>query len=262
MRFISFTSGSCGNCCCLESKDGMLLIDAGASMRKVRRLMNDVGLNINDLNAILVTHEHLDHIRFLGTYCKYLRPSVCAPRKLHGVLAAHTFTKDYISSCRNVLEPDVWNVVGGFEVKWFEVPHDAAQTVGYAIRGEGHIVVIMTDLQNVTPEAFALASQADTVIIESNYDLQMLKDGPYTPELKQRILDEGHLSNDACAEAIRRIWHPGLRNLFLCHLSGNNNTPQKAYACAAQALSSVGVEKGSVHLRTLERGAASPLIIL
>lgn len=231
-------------------------------MRKVRRLMKDEGLDMGRLDAILITHEHLDHIRFLGTYCKYLRPSVCAPRKLHGVLAAHIFTKDHIASCRKVMEPGVWNDVGGFEVRWFEVPHDAAQTVGYAVRAEGHTVVIMTDLEHVTSEAFALACEADTVIIESNYDLEMLQNGPYTPELKRRILEEGHLSNAACADAIRRIWHPGLRNLFLCHLSGNNNTPQKAYDSAASALESIGVEKGTVHLRTLDRGKASPLITL
>lgn len=231
-------------------------------MRKVRRLMKDEGLDMGRLDAILITHEHLDHIRFLGTYCKYLRPLVCAPRKLHGVLAAHIFTKDHIASCRKVMEPGVWNDVGGFEVRWFEVPHDAAQTVGYAVRAEGHTVVIMTDLEHVTSEAFDLAAGADTVIIESNYDLDMLQNGPYTPELKRRILEEGHLSNAACADAIRRIWHPGLRNLFLCHLSGNNNTPQKAYDSAASALESIGVEKGTVHLRTLDRGKASPLITL
>lgn len=231
-------------------------------MRRVRRLMCDAGLDISRLKAILVTHEHLDHIRFLGTYCKYLHPMVCAPRKLHGVLASHIFTRDYIAPCRNVLEADAWTAVGGFHVRWFEVPHDAAQTVGYAVRSEGHMLVIMTDLEHVTPEAFALAGEADTVIIESNYDLEMLRNGPYTPELKRRILEEGHMSNDACAEAIRKIWHPGLRNLFLCHLSGNNNTPRKAYDSAAAALESLGVEKGTVNLRTLDRGKAGPLITL
>lgn len=231
-------------------------------MRKVRRQMGDAGLDMGRLQAILVTHEHMDHIRFLGTYCKYLHPRVCAPRRLHGALAANTFTRDHIAPCRKVLEPDVWNPVGCFEVRWFEVPHDAAQTVGYAIRCEGHTIVIMTDLEHVTEEAYALASVADTVIIESNYDTEMLINGPYTPQLKQRIVQEGHLSNEACAEAIRRIWHPGLRNLFLCHLSGNNNTPDKAYASAAAALASIGVEKGSVHLRTLGRGKVSPLITL
>lgn len=262
MRFISFTSGSCGNCCYLGTETGeAVLIDAGASMRRVKRELADNGISIGGVGAVLVTHEHLDHIRFLGTFCKYLRPLICAPSRLHGVLAAHTFTKDHIASCRRVLD-EGWNVVGSFEVKWFAVPHDAAQTVGYAVRAEGHLFVLMTDLEHVTPEAYELARQADTVVIESNYDYDMLVNGPYPPELKQRILKEGHLSNAACAEAIKSIWHPGLRNLFLCHLSGNNNTPSLAYSSALAALESIGVEKGTVNLRTLDRGIPSPVINL
>lgn len=261
MRFISFTSGSCGNCCYLGTESSGILIDAGASMRRVKRVMLDNGLTFAGVNAVLVTHEHLDHIRFLGTFCKYMKPCVCAPARLHGVLAAHTFTKDHIASCRRVLD-DGWNDVGGFSVKWFDVPHDAAQTVGYAIKSGDRLFVLMTDLEHVTPEAMELARQADTVVIESNYDREMLLTGPYPPELKQRILKEGHLSNDACAAAIKEFWHPGLRNILLCHLSGNNNTPALAYASAAGALEEIGVPKGSVNLRTLDRGVPSPVINL
>lgn len=261
MRFISFTSGSCGNCCYLGTDGDAILIDAGASMRRVKKELSQRGLLIDEVSAIAVTHEHLDHIRFLGTFCKYLRPKICAPARLHGVLAAHTFTRDHIASCRMILD-EGWNTVGAFEIKWFEVPHDAAQTVGYAIRAEGHLFVMMTDLEHVTPEAFELARQADTVVIESNYDYDMLLNGPYPAELKRRILKEGHLSNSACAEAVKSIWHPGLRNLFLCHLSGNNNTPSLAYESALAALESIGVEKGSINLRTLDRGIPGPVINL
>lgn len=263
MKFISFTSGSCGNCYYLgrESGEG-LLIDAGASMRRVRKSLADNGLSLEEVGMILVTHEHLDHIRFLGTFCKYHRPKVCAPRKLHSTLAGHPFTKDHIAACRCVLEENVWNEAGGFSIKWFNVPHDASQTVGYAIKADGHLFVLMTDLKNVPAEAMELAKQADTVVIESNYDYDMLLDGPYPQELKQRILDEGHLSNAACAEAIKCFWHGGLKNIFLCHLSGNNNTPAKAYESALSALEELGVGQGTVHLRALERGKESPLINL
>jgi len=264
MKFISFTSGSCGNCCYLgnpETKQG-ILIDAGASMRRVKKILKDNYLDLDCFSAILITHDHLDHIRFLGTFCKYLSPKVCTTAKLHKSLASHIFTRDHIAPCRFVLEQDKWNEVGGFEVRFFEVPHDATQTVGYAVRHDGHLFVLMTDLEHVTPEAFALASEADTVVIESNYDRQMLLSGPYPPELQQRILDEGHLSNAACGEAIKKIWHPGLKNLFLCHLSGNNNTPQLAYENAREALRSAGIDPGKINLRVLPRGVASPFISL
>lgn len=268
MQFLSFTSGSCGNCYYLGTEAaagkaaGGILIDAGASMRRVKRVMQDCKLSLDTVHSILVTHDHLDHIRFLGTYCKYLRPRVCATRKLHGALAAHSFTKDHIAACRFVLEENTWNKVGDFEVKFFEVPHDATQTVGYAVRYEDRLFVLMTDLEHVTREAMELAKQADTVVIESNYDYDMLVNGPYPPELKARILNEGHLCNSETAQAIKEFYHPGLKNLFLCHLSGNNNTPEIAYNCALAALEEIGVQKGTVHLRTLERGVPSPVIRL
>lgn len=266
---MSFTSGSCGNCYYLGTKPGpdgvshAILIDAGASMRRVKRMMADNKLSLEDVGGILITHDHLDHIRFLGTFCKYLRPKVYTTKKLHGALAAHSFTKDHIGGCRAVLEADQWNDIGnGFEVRYFIVPHDATQTVGYAVRCKGHLFVLMTDLEHVTPEAMKLACQADTVVIESNYDYDMLINGPYPPELKKRILDEGHLCNSDCALAIKKFYHPELRNLFLCHLSGNNNTPDIAYKNALAALNEIGVAKGTVHLRTLDRGVPSPLIVL
>ena len=108
-----------------------------------------------------------------------------------------------------------------------------------------------------------LARQADTVVIESNYDIGMLLGGSYTYTLKMRICKgSGHLSNDDCADAIRAFYHPGLRNLFLCHLSGNNNTPRLAYDSALEALSDLKVPEGSVRLRILPRGEATPLLTL
>ena len=105
--------------------------------------------------------------------------------------------------------------------------------------------------------------QGDTVVVESNYDVDMLLGGDYPQYLKDRITHGiGHLSNDACAEAIGKFLHPGLRNLFLCHLSGNNNTPELAYDSARAALAAAGVEPGTISLRVLKRGIASPLLVL
>jgi phosphoribosyl 1,2-cyclic phosphodiesterase len=149
------------------------------------------------------------------------------------------------------------------KVGYFVVPHEATQTVGYAIEADGHKFVIMTDIGRMTDEAVEFARQADTVVVESNYDMDMLMRGPYTYELKMRIVQGcGHLSNDECASAIKRFWHPGLRNIFLCHLSENNNTHDLAYECAAEALEEIGVPKGSVSLRCLPRRYPSQLFTL
>ena len=121
----------------------------------------------------------------------------------------------------------------------------------------------MTDVGRMTDEAVEYARQADTVVIESNYDMDMLLQGPYTYELKMRIVQGcGHLSNDECASAIKRFWHPGLKNIFLCHLSENNNTHELAYQASLEALNSLGVEKGTVALRCLPRQHPSQMFTL
>ena len=154
-----------------------------------------------------------------------------------------------------------WNDVDGFSVKYFVVPHDATQTVGYAILAGEDKFVIMTDLGRMTDEAVKHASEASTVVMESNYDMDVLISGPYPHELKMRICQgHGHLSNDECAFAIKQFWHEGLRNIFLCHLSDHNNTPELAYSSAKAALTEIGVSEGSVHLCALPRQTPSPMM--
>ena len=264
MRFISFSSGSCGNCSLLLGPRSGILIDAGVSFRRVKKELEAVGLSLEQISAVLVTHDHGDHIRSLGSFCKRLSMPVWTTPVLHGALSRHPFTSAWIGACRQNLERGVWNpVTPDFDVQYFEVPHDATQTVGYAIRCADDLFVLMTDLGHVPPEAMKWGSQATTLVIESNYDVDMLLGGSYPQELKNRIVrGAGHLSNDDCARAVQGLLHPGLRQIFLCHLSGNNNTPQLAYDCTAAALKSAGVEPGSIALRVLKRGEASPLLSL
>ena len=263
VRFMSLSSGSCGNCYWFGSEAGGLLIDAGVSLRRLKQGLGAQHLDFDSFSSILVTHDHLDHIRNLGSYCKKLCKPVYASSTLHAALSRHTFAVPYIAGCRRDLPEDAWTDIGPFRVRYFVVPHDATQTCGFAILHEGHRFVIMTDIGRMTDEAVALARQADTVVVESNYDMDMLMGGPYTHELKMRICQgNGHLSNDECAAAIRRFWHPELRNIFLCHLSENNNTHEKAYACARNALDGLGVTPGTVHLVALPRQYPSPLFTL
>lgn len=263
-RFISFSSGSCGNCSLLLGPTSGLLIDAGVSIRRVKKEMEAVGLEMDAISALLVTHDHGDHIRSLGSFCKRVGAPVWTSRILHDALANHPFTKDWITPCRQLLQPGVWNpVTADFDVRYFVVPHDASQCLGFAIRSEEELFVLMTDLGHPTPEALQWASMATTLVLESNFDMEMLLGGNYPQELKDRICHGiGHLSNDACAEVIVKTMHPELKNLFLCHLSGNNNTPQLAYDSAANALAGLGIVPGTVALRVLHRGVASPLLNL
>lgn len=260
---MSLSSGSCGNCYYLNDGQNAILIDAGVSLRRLKKVFQEYNLDTDAFSAILVTHDHLDHIRHLGSFCKRLNKPVYTTETIHNALARHTFTAPTIAPCRRVLTDGEWNEVAGMKVRYFIVPHDATQTVGYAIETGDHKFVIMTDVGRMTDEAIEYARQADTVVVESNYDMDMLMCGPYTYELKMRIVQGcGHLSNDECASAVKRFWHPGLRNLFLCHLSENNNTHDLAYASSAKALAEIGVQKGSVMLRCLPRQYPSQMFVL
>ena len=262
IRFLSFTSGSCGNAAYLGYGDGEtehgILLDAAVSPRTLR------GYPDFRPEAVLITHDHGDHIRSIGSLCKKLTLPVWATTAVQDALLRHPASREYLIPCRRDFNLSGENEVApGFRVRAFVVPHDATETVGFRIMlPDGHKFVLMTDLGFVTGEAMAYAREADTLVIESNYDEEMLLGGNYPPELKRRIAGGAHLSNAACAEAIRECWHPGLRNLFLCHLSGNNNTPELALASARNALASIGVAPGAVNLRVLPRGIATPLLNL
>ena len=268
IRFKSFSSGSCGNCYFLgEEEEGRIsagvVIDAGVSLRRVRRELAAEGLDTDTFQAILVTHDHLDHIRALGSFCKYLHKPVFATGALHKALSANLFTQAYIASCRRVLDNDGWTQVvpGKISAKCFVVPHDATQTVGYCIKMAGQTVVIITDAGKAEGAALEYAAQADTLIIESNYDDYMLDHGPYPKVLRDRIRDgSGHLSNAQCAEAVSAVAHPELRNVFLCHLSENNNTPSEAHKCTRDALDAMG--RQDVRLVVLPRQLPSRLFTL
>jgi phosphoribosyl 1,2-cyclic phosphodiesterase len=237
MRFMSLSSGSCGNCYYLGTDKGGIVIDAGVSLRRLKKVLQEYDLTFDSFSAVLVTHDHLDHIRHLGSFCKRLGKPVYTTETIHGALARHTFTAPTIAPCRRILSEGEWNEVAGMKVRYFVVPHDATQTVGYAIEADGRRFVIMTDVGRMTDEAVEFARGADTVVVESNYDMDMLMGGPYTYELKMRIVQGcGHLSNDECASAIRRFYHSGLKNIFLCHLSNDNNTPEKAVAAVRSVL--------------------------
>jgi len=241
VKFKSFSSGSCGNCYFLGIfNDGPagegthceagILIDAGVSPRRLKKLLQEEGMSFDDFSAMLITHDHLDHIRSLGSYCKYLQKPVWTTPTLIKALSGHFMTGTWLGGVKRKLD-EGWNdiVPGRIKARAFEVPHDATQTVGYAIMLDDYRFVIMTDVGAVPAEALDYARQADTVVIESNYDLEMLRHGPYPKDLQDRICQgHGHLSNAECAAAISIFAHDGLKNIFLCHLSEHNNTPELA----------------------------------
>ena len=262
LKFISFSSGSCGNCYYLGTGEKGLLIDAGVSHRRLAKYLAERGLSPDSFGAVLVTHDHLDHIHFLGTYCKKLSKPVYSTEPVIGALLRHTMTATYIPGCKRIIPAgEGTEILSGVRVRPFVLPHDATQTVGYAIDFEGYKFVIMTDVGKVTQEALELSKAASTVVIESNYDTDMLWNGDYPQELKERVSGgNGHISNEECAEALREIAHEGLEHVFLCHRSDNNNTEPLALRAAGAALLDAGMPE--IHLEVLPREYPSKIFTL
>ena len=260
ISFLSLSSGSNGNCYYIGSEKVSLLIDMGVAPRTAARRLAAHDISLGKVDFVLLTHEHMDHIRFLGGFTQRFQKTIFATKKLHAVLRKHFATAGKLDGFVRETDPCVETECLGVKFTPFPVPHDAHDTVGYYIDFMGETFTVVTDVGMVTDDVVKYCSMAQHLIIESNYDPGMLVTGPYTPELKRRIAEEhGHLSNEQTADLIKKAFHPGLESVFLCHLSANNNTPSLAFESARAALNEVGGEE--VTLYALPRREASPLFI-
>lgn len=240
VRFVSLSSGSNGNCYYIGNESVAFLIDVGIGGRTIKKRLSDVGISFDSINFILVTHDHVDHIKSLGLFTQRFHKPVYATRTLHKALNRNFCTAGKMSGCVHYLEEGHAEDVCGVSVTPFTVPHDATQTVGYHIVISGERFTVMTDLGDVTDDAVTYAKRADHLIVEANYDVDMLVRGMYPPALKARIMSgNGHLSNEQTASLVGRASHEGLKDVFLCHLSQHNNTPSLAFNTVKETLENV-----------------------
>ena len=258
VRFVSLSSGSNGNCYYFSDGRLSFLIDIGIGARTIKKRLAAYDLSLEDVDAVFVTHDHFDHIKSLGTFTERYHKPVYLTRTLEKALRRNFCTAGRLTGCVRYLEEGEETVLGdSLRITPFVVPHDATQTVGYHFTFGGERFTVMTDLGEVTDEAVHYASLADHLVVESNYDVDMLMTGSYPKELKARILmQHGHLSNEQAASLLRRSRHEGLRDVYLCHLSANNNTPSLAFESAKKTLESIG-SQASLHC--LPRSCASEL---
>lgn len=261
VRFISLSSGSNGNCYFIGDDRLGFLIDAGIGLRTIKQRLAGHGIALDSIRFVLVTHEHIDHIRSLGSLAERLNVPVYATCGLHKILKDHFCTRGKLNGCVYITVPLRESDISGIKVTPFPVPHDAKETVGYYINIDGVKFTFVTDIGNITDDVIRFSSQSNILIIESNYDSDMLLNGKYSPELKSRICrGSGHLSNDKTAAAIRQIYHRDLSSIFLCHLSENNNLPEIAYKTVADELLKIGVTAGrDISLVCLPRKKSSAM---
>ena len=226
-RYISLYSGSSGNCSVVEENGKFILIDMGKSARLTNKALTELGLDIKNLQGILVSHEHTDHTAGIKVFLKNLRVPVYTGWATADYLTARDMIPAHIEV--NDIDFSGFNI-GDFYVKGFETPHDSVGCMGFRIATEkGRKMSIATDLGFVTEDIFNSLRNVDLSVVESNYDVQMLKEGPYPYYLKTRIAsNHGHLSNIQSAQTTIRLIESGVNKIQLCHLSNNNNTPSLA----------------------------------
>lgn len=246
LRFISFGSGSSGNCYFLYTEKEGLLVDAGVGMRNVKRYLKKYDIPYNRVKYMLITHDHADHVKAVGSVSRQFDTPVYSTATVH-----HGINNNYCVRCKieagraRTIEKGTTFHLGQFQITSFDVPHDSLDSVGYRIEVEGTVFCIMTDVGHLTDEMKKNIRDANYLIIEANYDVEMLMAGTYPRHLKERIMsDKGHMSNTECGKALAENATERLRHVWLCHLSEENNHPELARKTIEQTLRSYGIVVG------------------
>lgn len=261
LRFLSFGSGSSGNCYYIESDGEAIIIDAGIGIRTIKKYFSTYGINQSCIKSIFITHDHTDHVAAVASLAIYLRIPVYATKMVHGRINTNYRIRNKIpGQFVRFIEKENPVSVGNFRICAFNVPHDSADCSGYTVCAGGGKFVIVTDCGNVTDCIVNRIHEADYLVLESNYDTVMLQNGKYPYHLKKRILSSvGHLSNEAAAQLLQNERPERLKHLFLCHLSENNNTPEVVMAKMEKAL---GVYDRKIPFHVLARRRPSGFFVL
>ena len=233
-------SGSRGNTAIIESSSAHILVDAGISCRETFKRLKSLGRNPREISAILITHEHSDHVYGLATLAKKLDVPVFMTGATHQAWARAL--RDEAGELPQMAKLELFSAgrsfqIGDITVTPFTIPHDAADPVGFTFRAEGTKIGIATDLGYMPPSVRDHLRGCDVLMIESNHDLEMLRVGPYPWSVKQRVMSRvGHLSNESLAQFFAEYYDGGASYIVLAHLSEQNNHPGIALRAAENAL--------------------------
>lgn len=260
IKFISLASGSSGNCYFLGTDTYGILIDAGIGIRTIKKTLKELNIGLDIIRAVFVTHDHADHIKAVGHLGeKYGIPIYSTPEVHKGINKSYCITEKLTDNCIRHLQKEQPFQLEDLTITPFEVPHDGTDNVGYCIEADGKVFSFLTDLGHITPTAASYICKANYLILEANYDEEMLKMGPYPAYLKKRIAGaNGHMSNRDTAEFLAENIHEGLKYIWLCHLSKDNNHPELACKTVELLLRSKGIAVGKeVQLIALKRSMPS-----
>ncbi len=230
MELCSIASGSSGNCIYAGTEDTHLMIDAGISGKRIENGLNSIGLKASEMQALLVTHEHSDHISGLGVIARRHGIPIYAT---HGTIEAVKQTSSVgkiDESLFHEIEPGVTFMIGDMEIEPIPISHDAAEPCAYLMHQGDKSMGVITDLGKYDDYLVDKLQGLDVLLLEANHDVHMLQVGSYPYALKRRILsDRGHLSNELCGQLLGRVLHDDFKTVILGHLSKENNYASLAY---------------------------------
>ena len=249
MKLSILGSGSSGNTIYVEKDDTAFLIDAGFSCKKIEERLVAANADINKIRAILITHEHSDHISGAGIFSRKYDIPIYITEK------SFTAGKEKLGKLeeKNIkIIKNSFDIESSFFITPFEVMHDAEMTIGFNIKDrKNKKMAVATDIGYITNSVKEHFKYSDVVLIESNYDYNMLMNGPYPWDLKNRVKGKnGHLSNNECAKFVKSIYHIGLQKVYLVHISKDNNTYDIAYNTSKEHFYE---EKIKVEIETAEQ---------
>jgi len=262
IKFCSLFSGSSGNALFIGTERTKLLIDAGLSGKRILEALCSIGENPAELSAILISHEHVDHVRGAGIISRKQDIPIYANERTWNAMEyglGPVKLENRVCFCTGESFE-----IGDICVRPFSIPHDAAEPVGYNFFAEGRRITTATDIGHMNKELLSYIEGNDLLLLESNHDVEMLKVGPYPWSLKKRIMgDHGHLSNEMAAKCIAYLAERGCRNFILGHLSHENNFPELAYQTTLNALTEKQiVVGGDVSLEVAGRDRTGRVNIL
>jgi len=232
MRFASIGSGSKGNATLVESNETCLMIDCGFSTKEVEKRLARLAMSAEDIDAILVTHEHSDHVQGVARFSrKYSTPVWMTQGTYH-----HCRQRDDYPNL-NIFNSHTPFEIESLTIKPFPVPHDAVEPVQFVFSDQLHHLGVLTDTGTITPHIVDMLSELDALVLEGNYDHEMLMNGPYSRQLKARVASRtGHLSNDQAAGLLKKINSENLQHLVAVHMSEKNNCDEHVIHAFSSAL--------------------------
>lgn len=262
MKFSVLASGSTGNSIYVENGQHAFIVDAGLTGKKMETLLAQIDREAKQLSGILVTHEHSDHIKGVGVLARKHNIPVFANAKTWE--AMNSSIGNIPLDQRFEWKTDEVKTFGGLDIQSFAVSHDAAEPMFYTFQEDGRKLVVMTDTGYVSDRMKGFISTADAYVFESNHDVSMLQMGPYPWKIKRRILsDVGHVSNEDAAVAMSEVVAEKETQIYLAHLSKDNNMKELARMSVSQTLESCGIRAGEfLHLHDTDAEKPTPLVLV